>query len=45
LAGDGRALVGDEGRQVPVDLTVFETQPSHPAGVLGPESEAPQTDD
>ena len=34
LAGDGRTLVGDERRQVTVDLAAFEAQPRHPAGVL-----------
>ena len=45
MPGDGRALVGDQRGQVPVDLAVFQAQPSHPSGVLGPEPEAPKADD
>ena len=39
------ALVGDQRREVAVDLAVLEAQPRHPAGVLGTEPEPTQADD
>ena len=45
LAGDRRPLVGDQRRQIAVDLAALEAQPRHPAGVLRAEPEASQADD
>ena len=45
LAGEGRALVGDERRQVTVDLASLQTQARHPTRILWPEPEAAQAHD
>ena len=44
LTGDRGALPRDERHQVPIDLAALETQPRHPAGILGAEAKPPQAD-